>query len=480
MTNIKLIVEKAKIRIKNMPKFKLINKLNQFALSLVLIIGITLAGLQSVDVKAANTTMYLTQTKTFTVNYFNAQNEAGANPMHLEIFIGNKLQIDPNSFKDTFNNGTPNCINSAFVLQNVGGWGNYLKYTPRSSTAGNVASCTGASNAGTNTTSSVEIPIGQQGTITFTGTLTNYAGATVGDVLDPSNIIDQQGVKSTITTVVSGTPYNSTANLTVTVVATPTVFAKPDPTNTTGGGTGGTLPQPVYTDIIMNPNPGLTGQPVVITTTGLQNNADNSPLDGAACATTLTGAGGFTQTSTGTVANGTCTANFTGGQTPTTPGTYQAVTTVTGPTDTLTTAPESFTFNQGQSSGSVGARFGIIFTPDAKNAPFFNADFGQVVVSGRNLEVTDDADLSSAYTCKIEAKLFEVDNSLATWITLGDNITYTNASGCSANFTQANRTALGFNLNYRFKITITRTSDNLVVYNSSTIPLQIGGGGNAN
>ncbi|MEI6729081.1 MAG: hypothetical protein WCK98_05555, partial [bacterium] len=128
----------------------------------------------------------------------------------------------------------------------------------------------------------------------------------------------------------------------------------------------------------------------------------------------------------------------------------------------------------------IGARFAILFTPDAKTAPYFNASFGQIVVSGKNLAVTDDATLTSAYTCKIEAKLFEVDGAATAWLTLGNNITYNNSTGCSANFTEANRTSLGYNLNYRFKITITRSSDSLVVLNSSTLPLQIGGGGTAN
>lgn len=201
-----------------------------FTLASILLVSAT-----SVNVQAASTTQAVGQNKTFTVTYFNAQNEPGSNPMYLEIFIGNKLQVDVNSFKDTFNSGTPNCINSAFVLQNVAGWGYYLKYAPRSSTAGNVASCTGAANAGANVATPTDIPIGQSGTVTFNATLTN---ANVGDILTPTNITNLQGIRSVITTNVAGTNYNASADLDINVVAPTAVVVDPD--LTTGPGSLGT------------------------------------------------------------------------------------------------------------------------------------------------------------------------------------------------------------------------------------------------
>jgi LPXTG-motif cell wall-anchored protein len=210
-------------------------KLRKIIIGVFTLVSILIVSASGINANAATTTQAVGQNKTFTVTYFNAQNEPGSNPMSLEIFIGNQLQIDVNSFKDTFNSGTANCINSAFILQNVAGWGYYLKYAPRSSTAGNVATCTGAANAGSNVAQPTDIPIGESGTITFSATLTS---GNVGDVLTPTNISNLQGIRSVITTNVAGTNYNASADLDITVVAPTSVVVDPD--LTTGPGSLGT------------------------------------------------------------------------------------------------------------------------------------------------------------------------------------------------------------------------------------------------
>jgi len=110
---------------------------------------------------------------------------------------------------------------------------------------------------------------------------------------------------------------------------------------------------------VFNPNPAVTGTQEIVTTTGLIDNAIGQPLNGVSCSTTLYGLN-YSQTLTGNVVNGTCTVTFPAGQTPTVAGTYQAITSVTGPNGTLTTAPKSVVFNAQVNILATTGGFGVM------------------------------------------------------------------------------------------------------------------------
>ena len=94
-----------------------VQKLWKIIIGVFTLVSILIVSASGINANAATTTQAVGQNKTFTVTYFNAQNEPGSNPMSLEIYIGNQLQIDVNSFRDTFSSGTANCINPAFFTK---------------------------------------------------------------------------------------------------------------------------------------------------------------------------------------------------------------------------------------------------------------------------------------------------------------------------------------------------------------------------
>ncbi|MEI6728068.1 MAG: hypothetical protein WCK98_00300 [bacterium] len=218
-------------------------KIKKIFISLVLILSLALTGLQSIKAQAATTSVAIGETRTYTITYNNAQGEPGSNPMLLKIYIGDKLDVNINSFVDTFDptGATPAafCINPAFIGVNTEpGWGYYLTYAPRSSTTAVPANNT-CTTGGLSTANPTDIPVGKVGTITFKATLKNTANA--GDILDPATAVSgkYQGLRAKILTTVGTTVFTSPdADLIINVTAAPATVVDPD--LTTGPGSLGT------------------------------------------------------------------------------------------------------------------------------------------------------------------------------------------------------------------------------------------------
>ena len=157
--------------------------------------GIYFAGQTNKSAQAAsNATLYPGQNALFTVTYANDGDVTPADNAILNIYIGDKLEVNPNTFVDQFDGGAKNCINPSF-LQTSGngmeGWGNMFKYRPRSAGSG-MTNCSGE-----NTPGSAEIGMysEKKGQITFEARLKSTVTDPVGTVLN-SNF--KQGVSGSL------------------------------------------------------------------------------------------------------------------------------------------------------------------------------------------------------------------------------------------------------------------------------------------
>jgi len=121
------------------------------------------------------------QTKTFTVSYENGGDVAQINNALLRIFIGNKLEVDPASFTDQFDNGTIFSVCSTIIRANPGVWGTVLEYRPRSAT--NTSACSGVNTAGPVTMAPSSNPGAVTGKFSFSARLRTNVTDAPGTVL---------------------------------------------------------------------------------------------------------------------------------------------------------------------------------------------------------------------------------------------------------------------------------------------------------
>lgn len=297
------------------------------------------------------------QTYQFNIQYRNGGE--GSDTMEnalLYVFIDEELEIDINSITDQFpESGTQFRVSPSVVNTSNQAWGSVIEYRPRSANNPDGPS-------GTNIPANVDITIGEVGVLRFnarlkTDVLSRYQ---VGDILQPDIINGRtEGIYSVLEHSGSGkqpgqigililAPAQAssvTSSSVSSVSATNSCTNIASPGSTTGGGFNGTSPQPVYSGIIFNPNPGIIGQALNVRTEGLRDDACALPLNGQPCTTELRGPGGFSAQASGTIIDGVCRVIFNANQTPRTVGTYQAVTRVNGPNGLLETAPASVQFN---------------------------------------------------------------------------------------------------------------------------------------
>lgn len=101
-------------------------------------------------VTTSNVTLVAGDKARFSIEYGNGGDNTEPVSSLLNIYIGDKLELDTSTFKDQFDGGQINCINSSLV-QTSGttkdNWGYILQYRPRSATNGS-SNCNGESTAG--------------------------------------------------------------------------------------------------------------------------------------------------------------------------------------------------------------------------------------------------------------------------------------------------------------------------------------------
>ena len=300
----------------------------------------------SLQVYAANESLYKGQKADFVVEYGNV-GDAIATAALLSTKIGDKLDVDISSFTDQYGDGQIYCVNpSVFITDKtvVGSWGGFINYRPRSAETSDISTCKGLSTAGTVNLGSAADGTAKKGYFRFKATLKSTITEPIGTVLTASS---NQGTFSTLTLDDKRNPVVTENS--ITIIANPkpirTNLAKPDETKKTGGDFDNTKPQPIYTNMIFDPNPGITKQAFKITTNGLLDSGTSETLENATCQTTLKGQN-YQFSQSGNVVKGSCQVNFASGETPTTIGDYQAVTKVKGPNGDLWTKPENVKFDE--------------------------------------------------------------------------------------------------------------------------------------
>ena len=142
---------------------------------------------------ASNATLYPGQSGLFTITYANDGDVTPADNAILDIYIGDKLEVNPNTFIDQFDGGAKNCVNPRFLQTSgaMNGWGNLFKYRPRSATNG-MTNCGGENTPGT---AEIGMYSEKKGQITFEAKLKSTITDATGTVLN-SNF--KQGVVGTL------------------------------------------------------------------------------------------------------------------------------------------------------------------------------------------------------------------------------------------------------------------------------------------
>lgn len=357
--------------------------------------GLLLVGIPTFAQPAANGTVSLRPgaTAEFTVEYSNGGE--GTNTLTnglLYVYLGRELQLDPNSIIDQFPaEGTAFRVSPSVVRTDTN-WSSVIVYQPRS--ANNAAS-----PSGTNVAANLDLPVGERGTLRFSATLRAdvLSRFAVGDVLAPDVINSRtEGIYSLLdhsgpgkqpgqTGITILAPLAVSSSSSSSVAATCTRLATPG--QTTGGGFGGTAAQPRFGAITFNPNPGLIGSSLTVSTPGLIDNGCNTSLEGAPCSTVLQGPNGFNATATGSVSGGVCRVVFSASQTPRAVGIYQAVTTVQGPTGSLQTAPANIQFNVPQTATVLARTGGLEFAAIAASVAATGGLVAYFVSRKRKLQI---------------------------------------------------------------------------------------------
>jgi hypothetical protein len=300
----------------------------------------------NLQVHAGNESLYKSQKADFVVEYSNV-GDAIATTALLSTKIGDKLEVDTSSFTDQYGDGQIYCVSpSVFITDKtvVGSWGSFINYRPRSAETTEISTCKGVSTPGTVDLGSAANGTAKKGYFRFKATLKSTITDPIGTILTTDA---NQGTFSRLT-LDDKRPSVVTEN-SITIIANPkplrSNLAKPDDTKKTGGDFDGTKPQPIYTSMIFDPNPGITKQIFRITTNGLLDSGTSETLENATCQTTLKGQN-YQFSANGNVVKGSCQVNFAANETPTSIGDYQAVTKVKGPNGDLWTKPENVKFDE--------------------------------------------------------------------------------------------------------------------------------------
>jgi hypothetical protein len=290
--------------------------LSFFGLLSLLITSILFTGISGQAQGSGTTDMYPGQTKLFTITYENGGDVAEMEEAILEIRIGNHLTLDPTSLKDQY--GTEQAFDVVYnqVSNTPGIWGSRISYRPRSAADG---------SGGTKQPGTVDIEVGTKGKFTFRATLDpNIIGKenvnsgetyAVGSILSP---VDIQGINSVL---------NFSRGNTIPGNFSIKIIEDPNPS----------LPASTIT---INPTNPKTKEQLSVTVSNLANN--NQLISSGQCEVVITGSGGFTQTQTGTISNGTCQATIPADKTPVTGGSY----TITAKVGSETKATKTVSFTQ--------------------------------------------------------------------------------------------------------------------------------------
>jgi len=327
--------------------FSKISNLSKKVLGISLLAVLSILQFTNISTHAVSAMMHKGQKADFVVEYSNV-GDSPSTQAFLLIRIGDKLEVDTSSFTDQYGEGQIYCVSPSIYTTNkavVGAWGGFINYRPRSAETTDVSTCKGESTPGFAELGSAANNTSKKGFFRFKATLRANITDPIGTVLTTDN---NQGTFSRL-----GLDDRRGAVLkenSITIIANPnpvrTNLAKADPAKLTGGDFDGSKPQPIYTKMTFDPNPGITKAKFKITTSGLLDSGTGESLGDATCQTMLIGSN-YSFVTTGIVTKGECVVNFTEAQSPTTIGTYQAVTGINGPNNVyLLTRPENVVFGQ--------------------------------------------------------------------------------------------------------------------------------------
>lgn len=307
-------------------------KLNTFFGILALIA--TLGGIVlTPSVYAANVVLRPGQTGEFTVQYSNGGDEELMENAILKIYVGDELNVDINSFTDSFAGGTAYPLSSSLVTVTTNGaWGTVIEYRPLS--ANNASTPSGSS-----TPSNINLGLDETGEIVFRASLKSdiLDRHQVGDVLNPT--IDQEGVYSVLE--FSNATGTQPGSIGIQIAAPLNV---PDPLNPT---------------ISFNPEPAIIGDPLVVNVGNIPDTSDNTVVrSGGSCVITIDSPTPIT--ATGSISSGTCQGSFTEDQTNIPPDTYTA--TVRDQSNSLIISDSvEFIIGNAETPRSGGISLSIIF-----------------------------------------------------------------------------------------------------------------------
>lgn len=223
---------------------------------------------------ASNATLFPGQNALFTVTYANDGDVTPADNAILNIYIGDKLEVNPNTFIDQFDNGPKNCINPSF-LQSFGsdgtstnGWGNLLKYRPRSANTG-TSSCSGTNIPGD---ADIGMYSEKRGQVTFEARLKSTITDPVGTILRPDNkqgvlgsllLGKGNGVSGEITITVAQKTSTSSAASSVPIVSSSVPFPPSLPTSSSSSANNKVVNANEIDTAFCSPDPLTIGQKAI-------------------------------------------------------------------------------------------------------------------------------------------------------------------------------------------------------------------------
>lgn len=234
--------------------------------------GIYFAGQTNKSAQAAsNATLYPGQNALFTVTYANDGDVTPADNAILSIYIGDKLEVNPNTFIDQFDGGAKNCVNPSFLQSSSTGtnsWGNTFKYRPRSANTG-MTNCSGQNTPGT---AEIGMYSEKKGQITFEARLKSTVTDAPGTVLNSNfkqGVIGSlllgkgSGVSSEITITVAQRTNSSSSIASSVMSSTPAPSSPPLPSSSSSSTNNKVVNANEIDTAFCSPDPLIIGQKAI-------------------------------------------------------------------------------------------------------------------------------------------------------------------------------------------------------------------------
>jgi hypothetical protein len=289
-------------------------------LSLLTIGLLTLSSLASTPQVHAQgqVTLYPGQTGQFSVTYENKGDVSEVQSAVIEIYLGNKLELDTSSITESFGGGTLYCLAPSVVSTDsaqTGSWGYKITYRPRSATT-TTAPCNGENTPGPATITAAPenpTPASKQGVISFKAKLKDtvtdpagtqlrpignqgiYADSKIGTTNVPSSFVIVVGEKPAQTTSTAGTSTSTSGTSTATTSTS--TSGTSTSTSSTATSTSGTSTS------TSTATTSTSGTATSTSTSGTSTSSTSSSTSGTSTSTAAT------STSTSTASTATSTAS---------------------------------------------------------------------------------------------------------------------------------------------------------------------------